>query len=95
MVIVAGRLILKNGARDRFLAASEPAVRLARCATGCRDFAVSADLIDPNRINVYEEWETRDDLTRFRESGPDAALMDLIVEVRVREFVVADADGRA
>jgi uncharacterized protein YndB with AHSA1/START domain len=35
------------------------AVVEARRAAGCRDFVVAADPIEPDRVNVYEEWGAR------------------------------------
>jgi len=40
-----------------FLASSKQAVALARSAPGCGDFVVAPDPIEPDRVNVYEEWE--------------------------------------
>ncbi len=73
MIIVSGRIQAKPGARDAFLTASREAIVAARAAPGCRDFVVAPDPLEPNRVNVYEEWETADDLERFRgdRPGPD------------------------
>ena len=73
MIIVSGRIQAKPGARDAFLTASRAAIVAARAAPGCRDFIVAPDPLEPNRVNVYEEWETADDLERFRgdRPGPD------------------------
>jgi heme-degrading monooxygenase HmoA len=60
--------------RDAHVIASAAAVRLARQAPGCLDFAVSADPVDPTRVNVLERWARPDDLDAFRASGdPDKA----------------------
>lgn len=58
MLIVAGHLILDPSDRDAHVRASAAAVRLARRAPGCRDFAVSADAVDSGRVNVLERWES-------------------------------------
>lgn len=88
MIIVAGYIKVQRGKRDTFLKESASAILAARKASGCRDFAVSADLLDTNRVNVYEEWESSEQLKAFRESGPSNSLMELIVEAKVKEYSV-------
>ena len=65
MLIVSGKLYLKAGAMKEFLASSNEAVALARSAPGCRDFVVAPDPIEPDRVNVYEEWESEKSLLDF------------------------------
>jgi hypothetical protein len=57
MLIVSGRIYVRPGARQAFLASSRAAVAQARGARGCRDFVVAADPIEIDRVNVYEEWD--------------------------------------
>jgi hypothetical protein len=54
MVIVTGHLMVDPRERERYLAGCLPVVALARAAQGCHDFAISADLVDPGRINILE-----------------------------------------
>jgi quinol monooxygenase YgiN len=69
MLIIAGALYLDAADRDRYLAGTAAIDQLAREAPGCLDFAQTADSLDPRRINVYERWESDEDLHRFRNSG--------------------------
>jgi len=55
MLIVSGRIYVRPGARQAFLASSRAAVAQAWGARGCRDFVVAADPIEIDRVNVYEE----------------------------------------
>jgi len=64
MLIVSGKIIVSPGARDDFLAMSRDAIETARRTAGCRDFIVAAAPIEPDRINIYEEWESADALER-------------------------------
>jgi len=34
------------------------------------DFVVSADPLEPDRVNVYEQWESDAELEAFRGEGP-------------------------
>lgn len=54
MVIVAGHLTVEPGQREAYLAGCLGVVEQARRASGCADFAISADLIDSARINIFE-----------------------------------------
>jgi quinol monooxygenase YgiN len=72
MLIIAGWLQVDPDARDRYLDGCRQVVELARAAPGCLDFSLSADLLDPARINVYERWAGDEQLRAFRGSGPDA-----------------------
>jgi quinol monooxygenase YgiN len=95
MIIVAGHLRVDTAERDAFIARSREAVELARNTTGCHDFAVSADSVDPERINVYERWTDRPALKAFRGDGPDDELTALIVSADLREFEVQPGEPRA
>ena len=89
MLIVAGHLIVSAADRDRYVADCAEAVAAARRAAGCLDFAVSADALDPRRVNVFERWETRALLDAFRGGGPDDGLRSRIAAVDVAEYEVA------
>ena len=89
MLIVAGHLIVAASDRDRYVADCAEAVAAAREADGCLDFAVSADAVDPRRVNVFERWETRALLDAFRGDGPDDGLRSRIVAADVAEYQVA------
>lgn len=89
MLIVSGHLILKPGTRDRFLAACAPAIRQARHAPGCLDFAVSADLIEPDRANVYEAWTDARSLEAFRDSGSDDPSFSFVDRFEVKRHDVS------
>ena len=69
MIIIAGSLLLEAADRPRYLAAVADVARQARAARGCLDFVQAADPIDPERINIFERWESDGDLERFRASG--------------------------
>jgi quinol monooxygenase YgiN len=89
MLIVSGRLYLKAGAMSEFLTSSKEATALARKAPGCRDFVVSPDPIEPDRINVYEEWESEKALLDFRGSGPSSDMRSVILRGEVLRHVVS------
>lgn len=88
MIIVAGRIHVRSGTREQFLRLSADAMTQARQTPACRDFVVAADPLDPDRVNVYEEWESREALHAFREAGPDDGLSKLVERASVAEHEV-------
>jgi quinol monooxygenase YgiN len=89
MLIIAGHLTVEPADRDAYVADCRIAVGLARKSPGCLDFAVSADPLDPGRVNVYERWESAADLAAFRGSGPDADTTARILDAEVARYVIA------
>ena len=68
-IIVSGTLHVDPAQRAAYLEARVPILEHARQAPGCVDFSLSADLLDPGRINVYERWRSRADLLAYRSGG--------------------------
>lgn len=90
MVIVTGHLMVEPDERERYLASCVSVVEVARGTPGCRDFAISADLIDPGRINILERWESRSAVEAFRGEGPSDEQGAVILSASVAEYDVAD-----
>ncbi len=84
MLIVAGHLRVTD--RDGYLAACREVVELARATEGCLDFTLGADLVEPDRINVFERWASRTALDAFRGYGTSGDLDAQIVGAEVSEF---------
>jgi quinol monooxygenase YgiN len=61
-------------------------VRQARAAGGCLDYAQWADLVEPDRINVYERWDSRASPSAFRGPGPSSQQRAAIQAVQVCEY---------
>jgi quinol monooxygenase YgiN len=91
MILVSGRIYVAHGQREVFLFASHESMIAARHAPGCRDFVVAADPIEPDRVNVYEEWDSADQLEAFRGEGPGGELVKLIARAEVRRYVIASS----
>ncbi|OBJ04265.1 putative quinol monooxygenase [Mycobacterium sp. 1465703.0] len=89
MVIVAGHVVVDPTKRDEYLSGWVEVVRQARRTPGCLDFSLSADLIEPSRINVFESWESRAAIEAFRDSGASDGQGPAIVSVAVAEYDVA------
>jgi quinol monooxygenase YgiN len=93
MIIVAGALTVNPEGRDAYLEGCANVVAVARQAQGCLDFALSPDLLEPGRINVYERWASEEDLHRFRGSGPDDGQRAVLLDIQVNEWDVLERLG--
>lgn len=90
MVIVAGHITVAPEQREAYLADCVRVVAQARKAAGCLDFAITADLIDPGRINIFERWASQAAVETFRGSGPGDEQGAAIRSASVAEYDVAD-----
>jgi quinol monooxygenase YgiN len=90
MLIVAGFLLVDPLERDSYLAGCRAVVRQARTSPGCLDFTISADLIEPDRIDIFERWESRAAVEEFRGSGPSGEQQGSIVSASVCEYDVSN-----
>lgn len=90
MVIVAGHLLVDADRRANYLEGCVAVVEQAREAPGCLDFSLTADLLDPTRINIFERWESQGDVEAFRGSGPSGDQQEAILGASVAEYDVAD-----
>lgn len=93
MIIVAGQLRVNAADREALLATCVAVVEQARATEGCLDYALSADLVDPERVNVLERWASREALDAFRGDGTGDEQAALITGADVREFTT-DSETR-
>lgn len=90
MVIVAGHITVNPQQRDSYLKGCVSVVEQARQADGCLDFAISADLVDPGRINIFERWTSQAAVEAFRGSGPGDEQSAAILSASVAEYDVGE-----
>jgi quinol monooxygenase YgiN len=62
VIIVAGYFKVAPGDRDAFIENRRAAMVRSRGEKGCHAYAMSADPLDPGLVNLYERWETAEDL---------------------------------
>ncbi|ANY06320.1 putative quinol monooxygenase [Pseudonocardia sp. HH130630-07] len=90
MLFIAGHLIVEAADRDTYVAACASVVELARGSSGCLDFAITADTLDPRRVNVVERWASEAELLAFRGSGPDAETAARILDADVARYTISE-----
>lgn len=89
MLIVAGWIRVDPTERQAYLADSAVVVDQARSAVGCLDFALSADIVDPGRINVHERWDSATELLAFRDAGPSDDQQVAVLDADVQRYEIA------
>jgi quinol monooxygenase YgiN len=90
MIIVAGHITVDPEQRESLLAGSMRIVEKARQADGCLDFAMTADLLDPGRVNLFERWESQEALKTWRRKAPRPKHRAAMLSVSVAEYDIAD-----
>jgi quinol monooxygenase YgiN len=90
MIIVAGHVMVDPEQRESYLEGSVRIVEKARQSEGCLDFAMTADLVDPGRLNLFERWESQAALKAFRRRAPRHKQRAPMLSVSVAEYDVVD-----
>jgi quinol monooxygenase YgiN len=90
MIIVAGHITVEPQQRASYLAGCTSVVEQARRAPGCLDFAITADLLDPGRIDIFERWASQPAVEAFRGSGPSDDQGAAMTSGAVAEYDVTD-----
>jgi quinol monooxygenase YgiN len=73
LIIIAGYELVEASERDRCVAAHRDLVSRARAFDGCLHVAITADSVDPERINSVEVWRDAEVMDRWRDqaNAPD------------------------
>lgn len=61
-ILISAQIDLKPEGRDRALRDGRPWIDGALSQPGCIHYDWSADLSNPGRVNVFEEWESEEAL---------------------------------
>jgi len=74
MIIIAGYTLTDARKREAAVEAFAAMVGRARKYDGCLDFSISADSVDPERVNLFECWRDQQALNAWRKvaKGPRA-----------------------
>lgn len=87
-IVVAGFCTVDPSKRDQVLASFKDLILRARNATGCLDMAISADTVDPARINTFELWASQRDWNAWRKvaKSPRRVAKLTVVDVQKHEI---------
>jgi quinol monooxygenase YgiN len=89
MIIVAGRILVEPEQRAAYLQGCVEVIEQARNTPGCLDFALTADLVNAGRINIFERWESAAAVRSFRADGPSQEQQAEMVSASVSEYEVS------
>jgi quinol monooxygenase YgiN len=87
-VVVAGWFTVAPKERDEVVKSYKDLVLRARSAAGCLDLAISADPVDPSRINNFEFWQSEEDLDSWRAVANPPKEVTLMLRVEVQKHVI-------
>jgi quinol monooxygenase YgiN len=87
-VIVAGWITVDPGKRGEVVESFKDMVLRARSAPGCLDFAMTADPVDSDRINMFEFWQSEKDLNSWRTVCKPPKKIARMLRMEVQKHVI-------
>ena len=63
MIVVVGYITINPEMRAEAEAAIATLVPLTVAEEGCVEYRYAADILEPNRINIWEQWESEEAMT--------------------------------
>jgi quinol monooxygenase YgiN len=84
MLIVAGEIEIDPARREDAIAAAREMMEATRREAGCAQYVFTADLSDPGRFRIFEEWESEAALDVHFASPHMAAFQQRIGSLGVR-----------
>ncbi|HJR25851.1 MAG TPA: putative quinol monooxygenase [Acidimicrobiales bacterium] len=74
-ILVLGTIDLDPANRDAFIAAATKVMEATHAEEGCEHYAFTADLTDPGRFHVSEQWASAEALAQHQASAHLADFM--------------------
>ncbi len=92
MIVIAGHVSLDPKQRELAVAAAREMMAATRTEEGCISYTFSADLDEPGRFRIFEEWES-DEALRAHFASPHMAVFQKAVGgLGMREMAVQRYD---
>jgi len=88
MIVVAGYIRLAPGQRDQAVTAATEMMRHTRQEPGCQTYEFSADLVDPDRFRIFEEWDSPESLAAHFQTDHMRAFQTRMAQVKIEEMEV-------
>lgn len=88
MLVVAGHVVLDPARREEAIAAARAMMAETRKEPGCRVYVFAADLEDPARFRIFEEWESDEALEAHFATPHMARFREALGGLGVRELQV-------
>ena len=96
MVLVAGRITIRQEMREQAVAAAIKVTRATKTDAGCLQYHFYSDLENPNVLHVFEEWESAEALSAHLALSHTteflAAIADMVAGAPlVKRYVVSES----
>jgi quinol monooxygenase YgiN len=88
MIVIAGHFVLDPGKREQAIAAAREMMSETRKEEGCISYTFSAELDEPGRFRIFEEWEGEEALNAHFAAPHMARLQKAMGGLDVREMKV-------
>lgn len=88
MLVIAGTITLDPAQRDAAMRAATEMMAATRKEPGCESYTFSADLEDPGRFHLFEQWESATALEAHFAAPHMAAFQAAVAGLGVREMNV-------
>ena len=88
MIVIAGHVVLDPKQREKAEAAAREMMSETRKEQGCISYTFSADLEEPGRFQIFEEWEGDEALRAHFASPHMARFQQAVGGLGVREMKV-------
>jgi len=88
MIVIAGHVALDPGKREAAVTAAREMMAETRKEKGCISYTFSADLDEPGRFRIFEEWESDEALRAHFASPHMARFQKAVGGLGVREMAV-------
>lgn len=73
MFLISGTMPIQPGSQDQAVAALRPMIEASNAEDGCGIYAFSFDVLDPDLLHFYEEWDTQESMAAHGASAHMAA----------------------
>ena len=87
-VIVAGWCTVDPRKRDEAVESFKALVLRGRRAPGCLDLSITADLVDAGRVNIFELWQSEEDLRAWRAVAKHPKRITPLLRMEVQKHVI-------
>ena len=92
MIVIAGHVVLDPAQREPAVTAAREMMAETRREAGCISYTFSADLDEPGRFRIFEEWESDEALRAHFASPHMARFQKAVGGLGVREMNVQRYD---
>lgn len=90
MIIIAGHLRINESQRDAFVQAHQDLIKRARGFDGCVELAITADSLDPGRVNNLEIWRDTAALDAWRRQADPPSLDTSFDDTAMKRYDAED-----